>query len=355
MSRTRTGTSTRRLKRGIAVAVPLALTAALVACGSSSTGSSAEPSGSPSSSAGSSSAAGAFPVTIKHAFGETTIDKAPTRIVTWGWGSTDAAVALGTVPVAIPKQSYGAQPDGFNAWTEEAIKKDGGTLPTLLTQGDDPPYEEIIKAKPDVILANYSGITQAQYDTLKKIAPVVAYPDQPWSTPWRDVITTVGQVLGKSDAAKTLLTSIDAQVKKAADEHPEFKGKSIAAIAVDGGTFYVYKDSDPRVEFLTDLGFTSAPSVTSLGDGKADTFFYTLSLEKVDQLTSDVLLLYSANDKAATEALGQQGVKDMAQVKAGDVVQINGEAIVSAVSPPTALSLTWGLNDFITALTKVVK
>ena len=333
--------------------MPVALTAALVACGSS--GSSADAPASSSPSSATSGATGSLPVTIKHAFGETVIDKAPTRVATWGWGSTDAAVALGVVPVAIPKQSYGAEPDGFNAWTKEGIEKMGGTLPTLLTQADDPPYEEIIKSKPDLILANYSGITQAQYDTLKKIAPTVAYPDQPWSTPWRDVVTTVGEALGKPDEAKTLLTDIDAEVKKVADAHPEFKGKTIAAVAVDGSTFYVYKETDPRVEYLEDLGFTVAPSVDTLSDGKADTFFYTLSLEKVDGLTSDVLLLYSASDKARTDALKQQGISSMAQVKEGRVANIVGEALVSSVSPPTALSLTWGLDDFIASLTTVVK
>ncbi len=42
-----------------------------------------------------------FPVTIKHAFGETVIEKAPERIVTWGWGNHDALLALGVVPVAM--------------------------------------------------------------------------------------------------------------------------------------------------------------------------------------------------------------------------------------------------------------
>ena len=43
-----------------------------------------------------------FPVTIKHALGETVIPAAPQRIVTLGWSSTDAAIALGTVPVGFP-------------------------------------------------------------------------------------------------------------------------------------------------------------------------------------------------------------------------------------------------------------
>ena len=30
-----------------------------------------------------------FPVTFEHIYGETTLDEAPERIATWGWGATD--------------------------------------------------------------------------------------------------------------------------------------------------------------------------------------------------------------------------------------------------------------------------
>src|SRR5262245_9527882 len=97
-------------RRWIAGAV-LALGAiALAACGGSDDGGSTTPAASSaapaaSAPAASTAASAAFPVTIRHAFGETTIAAAPQRIATWGWGSADAAIALGAVPVAIPFQS----------------------------------------------------------------------------------------------------------------------------------------------------------------------------------------------------------------------------------------------------------
>ena len=56
------------------------------------TGCSAEPAAAPDSTP---AADGAFPVTIEHAFGETTIEEAPERVVTWGWASTDSTVVSG--------------------------------------------------------------------------------------------------------------------------------------------------------------------------------------------------------------------------------------------------------------------
>lgn len=318
---------------------------ALTGCGGSSPGDSAGSASGPD---------GAFePVTIEHAFGEAEITELPERVVTWGWGSTDAAIALGVVPVAIPSNSYGGDAEGYLPWTKEALDAADADMPTLLSETPEPPFEEIATAAPDLILANYSGITEADYDKLAQIAPTVAYPDQAWSTPWRDVITTVGEALGKSGEADDLLAEIDATVAQAAADHPEFEGKTIAAVAVDPAAFYVYRGADPRVQFLEDLGFQLAPSVGEL-DTEESTFFYTISLEEVDRLTSDVLLSYSPSEERATEVAADPALQAMQQFQAGTVASVAGEAIVSSVSPPTALSLTWGMDDFVEALSGAV-
>ena len=233
------------------------------------------------------------PVTVEHAFGGTEVTERPERVVTWGWGTPDAVLALGVVPVAMEKLSYGASEDGFMPWQEEALEELDAEQPTALTPGEAPPFEEIAAAAPDVILASYSGITEADYDKLTRIAPTVAYPDEPWSTPWREVITTVGEVLGQGEDAEEVLDDIDAEVAAAAEAHPEFDGTTIAAVAIDPSAFYVYSGADPRVQFLEDLGFKVAPSVDDLDTGES-TFYYTLSTENVDRLTSDVLLSYAA-------------------------------------------------------------
>ncbi|MBG6058864.1 ABC-type Fe3+-hydroxamate transport system substrate-binding protein [Cryobacterium sp. MP_M5] len=98
-------------------------------------------------------ATGTFPVTLEHAFGSTTIDSAPTRVVAWGWGSADDAIALGVVPVAIPFQEYGGDEDGVLPWIAEALAAKQLATPTVLPNSTEPPYEEIALAAPDVILA----------------------------------------------------------------------------------------------------------------------------------------------------------------------------------------------------------
>lgn len=331
-------------RRALALVVPLVLT--LASCGSAGSAGSSE-----ESHAGSTSYE---PVTIKHAFGKTTIEEQPERVVSWGWASADAAIALGVAPVAMPRFSYGANDAGLMPWTAQALQAKGMKTPTLLSESQEAPFEEIAEAAPDVILANYSGITKKEYETLSKIAPTVAYPKVPWSTPWRDVITTTGKVLGKSEEARRLLDDIDAEVAAAAEEHPEFQGQSVAAVAVEPSAFYVYKGADPRVQFLEDLGLTLAPSVDRLATDESS-FFYTLSLENLDRLGSDVLVSYSDSEQRAEEVVGSEPLQVMPQVRSDAVANIAGEANVASVSPPTALSLTWSLDNFVSELSDAAK
>lgn len=292
----------------------------------------------------------AFPVTIEHAFGSTTIDEAPERVVTWGWGSTDATVALGVTPVAIPFQAYGGDEEGVLPWIREALEAAGKEIPTVLPDtGDDVPFEDIAMAEPDVILAQYSGITAEQYETLRAIAPVVAYAGDPWSTPWRDVVTIAGEALGEQDAAAEVLAGIDEQIATHRSEHPEFEGLTLATAWDVGGTFYVYADEDPRVEFMLDLGFENAPAVETL-DTDESPFYLTLSYERLDELQSDVLVAYGTTEEELQTFLTAPYTQVMPQVQSGAVARLVGAERIAAVSPPTALSLPWGLDDVVDQL-----
>lgn len=294
--------------------------------------------------------AAAFPVTIEHAFGSTTITQAPERVAAWGWGSADAAIALGVVPVAIPFQSYGGDEDGVLPWIAEALEDRGAATPVVLPDSsEEPPYEEIAAAEPDLILAVYSGITREQYELLSKIAPTVAYPGEAWATPWKDTIRIVGTALGRDAEASALLKDIDARLAGKAAEHPELEGKSVAMVWDSAGTFYVYRTADPRVEATLALGLTSAPAVDELASGE-ETFYYTLSYEQLDRLESDILVSFADTPALSREFLTSSHGRAMSQVKEGRVAEVVGSSFIASVSPPTALSLTWGLDDYVEIL-----
>lgn len=326
----------------VATLAAIAATAALALAGCSS------PAADGSSTPATSDSSGSFPVTVQSALGDVTIESAPERIVTLGWSSNDALLSMGITPVGMEKQSYGGDENGVLPWTKDAITALGTAEPTMITASDEPAYEEIQALEPDLILAVYSGITQDQYDLLSQIAPTVAYPDAPWSTPWRDVVTTVGKAVGQEQKAADVLSSIDDQITTVASENPQFAGKSVAAAADSGGVFYGYSPSDPRVGFLNDLGFTNPQSVTDASTD--DSFFFQLSNETLDSLTSDVLVYYADSQESYDAWLATPAAQTMQQVKDGTVAPIIGTQLVASVSPPTALSLTWGLSDTVKAL-----
>ena len=329
-----------RPRRSLAAAVGLVAASALALAGCASEAPAADGA---TPSANASGATDEFPLTIEHALGETTIEEAPESVATWGWGSTEAAIAAGVFPVAVAEQTWTVGEGNLLPWVEEAYDEAGVEHPTVLTDpeaGATVPYEEFAAATPDLIVATYSGITQEQYDLLSEIAPVVAYPDGPWQTSWDDTITLTAEALGRSAAGAQVLADIDEYLAGLADEHPEFEGKTIAAIwdAPDLGSVYVYNSSDARAGFLERLGFTTAPAVDELDTTGGKEFTYTLSYEELDKLESDVVVNYSQTEELAAEVPDKPELQAIPAVKAGKLAQLAGTIPVSSVGPPTALS-----------------
>lgn len=282
-----------------------------------------------------------FPVTIDSALGSTTIEAAPTRVATWGWGATDAVLALGIVPVAIPSDDYSGGEDRMPVWISDAVEKIGGDAPTILdSSADEISVEELLATDPDVLLAPYSGLTQEEFDAVTAAGiPVVAYPEAPWTTPWRDVVTITGEALGLNDQAAQVLTDLDGLVSDAAAANPEFAGVSIAYIDDDVDTFYMYLPSDARVEILEDLGFVTPDSVTALDAGES-TFYTTVSYENLDKLDAQVIFTQAEEQSALDEFLTSDRGQLIPAVKKGAVAAEVGAENASAVSP-TALTLPW--------------
>jgi iron complex transport system substrate-binding protein len=287
----------------------------------------------------------AFPVTISHAHGETVIEKAPVRIVTWGWGNEDALVSLGVVPVGMPFQSYGGGEDGVQPWMEEALAALGGEKPVLFDSSGEPPVEQIAALRPDLILAVFSGITAEQYQLLSGIAPTVAYSGDAWSASWQDVILTAGKAIGKPAAAEKLVADTLAFVADTAAARPELAGTSFAGVNDYDGSLAVYDASDARVKFLVDLGLVLAPSVLELSP-RDGSFYFPVSYELADSIRSDIIVTYAEEQAIADQFLAKPFIQNLPQYRAGAIAALVGTDKVAAVSPPTALSLRWGLADY---------
>lgn len=240
----------------------------------------------------------AFPVTITHVYGDTVIPAQPERIVTWGWASHDAMLALGVVPVGIPYFSYGGDENGILSWDKAKIAELGVEMPAILDNSGSPPIEQIAALKPDLIIAVYSGITQEEYNLLSAIAPVVAYRDAPWGTPWRDTILLTGEAIGRKAEAEKFVADANQFISDEVAKRPVLAGKTFAAVAEYNGSAAVYAALDARTKFVEDLGLVLAPGVNKQDPAKGQSFFFSQSFEVFDRLDPDVLITFFETEAA---------------------------------------------------------
>lgn len=305
--------------------------------------------------AGPARAADAFPVTLTHAFGDTTIAAAPVRIVTIGWMSQDAVLALGQVPVAIPEQKWGGNERGVLPWVADAVSALGGPEPRIINFDSDIPYEDVLATAPDLILAPYSGLTEEQYTRLSAIAPTVAYAKAAWAASWQEVMLTVGKALGKSAEAEALIAATSARLADAASAHPEFAGKTFTfgSLWVGDPGMNVYSKTDPRVYLVEQLGLTASAGVEELS--KQPGYYFTVSFENLASVDADVLIALDEGD-AASDALYQNPlVQRFKPVAEGRLVRMTDKSFVMATSAPSVLSIPWMLDRFIPELAARLK
>lgn len=297
-----------------------------------------------------SAGADAFPVTIRHAYGTTTIEQQPERVATVAWGSSDAALALGVVPVGMAAQPYGdTDGDDLHSWTLAAIESLDGEVPTLFDEADGIDFEAVADTAPDVILAMQSGLTQEEYDTLSEIAHVVAYPDKAWGTEWQDVLTMAGDALGLRAEADAEVAELQGLIDEAVAANPQIEGKTAMFTylnATDLSTIGYYTAFDARAEFLTDLGLAVPDSVASLSEGEE--FYGAIDAENAD-LFDDVDVLFGYGDDASLAAFQDDAlVGKIPAIAAGATVLVeDGGELAAGVSPPTALSLPALLDEYV--------
>lgn len=336
------------------------LTLALVGCSTGPSGSQAADgttdAAGASSAAAAEPAADAFPVTIEHAFGSTTISAAPTRVATVAWVNADVALALGVVPVAMPADEWGGNEHQSTPWKDAALDRLGAPIgsaeaPAQFSEADGIDFAAIAKTTPDVILAAYSGLTQEDYDTLSKIAPVVAYPEVAWGTPWQTSTRMIGKALGKSAQAEALVAETEALIKEKAAAYPALAGKTFIYGNLEPGKndgVNIYTANDNRSRFLSLIGMTQAPVVAA--NTTDDAFFFPWSAERANELDADIFVTWVPSDTTRAQIENDPLLRQIPAVKRGTLVADTNNTLTLSISASSPLSLPWALDAFLPTL-----
>ncbi|KIR64610.1 MULTISPECIES: iron-siderophore ABC transporter substrate-binding protein [Micromonospora] len=284
-------TRPRRLSTLLTAAALLLVTLVAGGCAASEAG--------PADTASGSSSA-AFPTTLTHAFGTTTIAAKPERIVVVGLKEQDYFLALGEVPVAI-RDWYGNMPNATWPWARERL---GEARPEVLARAELD-YEKIAALRPDVIVGLSSGMSRQEYDLLAKIAPTVAQPagDGSWAVTWQQMTRAAGQITGRSAEAETLVADLEKRIASVAGAQPRLKGARTVFASTYEGQYYLFSPETTASKVLLDLGLTMSPEVTTLTDNANQSA--TISRERFDLTDVDVAVWSeAATDPGVATLLG---------------------------------------------------
>ncbi len=303
------------------------------------------------------SSEGIFPVTIEHAFGETTVPTRPVRVATVAWANHEVPLALGIVPVGMAAANFGDDDgNGVLPWVEARLRELGAEVPVLFDEGDGIDFEAVAAVQPDIILAAYSGLTRAEYDTLSQIAPVIAYPESAWGTDWRETIRTNSAGLGLVTEGDELISRIESDIASSVARHPELVGKSAMFVThLDPTNLSVvnfYTNNDSRVKFFGDLGLVSPSSV--IGASEPGEYSGSISAEKIDSFDDVDIVVTYGNQALLTAMKANPLVARMPAVINEGVVMLGRDPLGTAANP-TPLSISYVLDDYVNLLAGAVK
>ncbi len=296
-----------------------------------------------------------FPVTIEHAYGETVIESKPQRVATVAWSNQEVPLALGVVPVGMAEVTWGDDDnDGVLPWVEDKLEELGAETPVLFDEADGIDFEAVADTQPDVILAAYSGLTQEEYDTLSKIAPVVAYPEVAWGTSYEDMIRLNSQALGLSEEGDALIEELHGEVDAALANHAELEDASVLFSYIDPSDLSqigFYTTLDTRPGFLADLGLP-VPAVVDEESEGTDQFYTTVSAEEADRF-ADVDVFVTYGDASGSIIPLLQADPLLSQIPAiaeGRIAILEESTPLAASANPSPLSIGWGVDDYFALL-----
>ena len=349
-----------RASRLTAVAAAIALAASLAACSTTSDDATPSQPTTTITQPAATTPEPAFPVTFKHTYGNTTIEKQPERIVAVGPANHEVPLALGIVPVAMIKATWGDNDEnGILPWVEEKLKELNAETPVLFDETDGIDIDAVAKTKPDVILAAYSGLTQEEYDGLSKIAPVVSYPGDPRGTSYEDMIALNAKAIGKTTEGHKLIDALREKTAASLADHPDIAEKKILFATFDPAdlsTITFATTVDTRAGFLVGQGLPM-PSVMPAIAKENTELTASLGSAEFDKLADvDIFVTYGDLDGSIVKTLqADPQLSKVPAIAAGHIAVLPDSTPIAVSLSPSPLSIPWGLNEYYDILADALK
>lgn len=289
----------------------------------------------------------AFPITIDHFRGSTTLEHAPERIVVIDNSYMENVVALGGHVVGVATSNGEKYPDYFTDEQKKMVE-DATDIGDLKT----PSLEKIAALKPDLILSS-DYRSKDYYDDLSKIAPTIF--SEKAGTTWEQNTLLTGKALGKEEEAQELLDTINARAEAIGADIRAQGDPGTVSIVRFSPNLRLYNPASFPGSMLAKMGLQQ-PANQQADPAKPNEIFFEFSPETVGEAEADTILAMAPDpdsdrrqqwEAAANPVLESQLWKDLK----GRKVEVNDEVWFLNVSPLAAQNLLdsaaeiWGVDN----------
>ncbi|WP_242318904.1 iron-siderophore ABC transporter substrate-binding protein [Bacillus cereus group sp. BfR-BA-01349] len=279
-------------------------------------------------------------ITIKHAEGETKLDKPAKKVVVLEWVYSEDLLALGVQPVGM------ADIKNYNKWVNTKTKPSKDVVDVGTRQ--QPNLEEISRLKPDLIItASFRG--KAIKNELEQIAPTVMFdPSTSNNDHFAEMTETFKQIskaVGKEEEGKKVLADAKAKIEKA-----DLKDKNIAMAqaftAKNVPTFRILTDNSLALQVTKKLGLTNT---FEAGKSEPDGFKQTTveSLQSV-QDSNFIYIVADEDNIFDTQLKGNPAWEELKFKKENKMYKLKGDTWIFG-GPESATSLATQVADVMTA------
>ncbi|PGK68690.1 ABC transporter substrate-binding protein [Bacillus thuringiensis] len=293
-------------------------------------------------------------ITIKHAEGETKLDKPAKKVVVLEWVYSEDLLALGVQPVGM------ADIKNYNKWVNTKTKPSKDVVDVGTRQ--QPNLEEISRLKPDLIITA-SFRSKAIKNELEQIAPTVMFdpstvmfdPSTSNNDHFAEMTETFKQIakaVGKEEEGKKVLADMDKAFAdaKAKIEKADLKDKNIAMAqaftAKNVPTFRILTDNSLALQVTKKLGLTNT---FEAGKSEPDGFKQTTveSLQSV-QDSNFIYIVADEDNIFDTQLKGNPAWEELKFKKENKMYKLKGDTWIFG-DPESATSLATQVADVMTA------
>ncbi len=275
---------------------------------------------------------GDYPVTVDTVYGEITLEEKPERIVSVTGPYAEMLVALGEQPVAFAGSPRAG--DDYLAghpWMEDTDVDVSVHDTDLIAEGYTPSMETVASYEPDLIIGQGAdwGIDEEMFEQLSEIAPVYTTPyeyDQ-----WDKTLSDLAKLTGTAEAGMEAIAEVEASFDEARERIEHLQGAS-----------YIYGDlveQDIRLTghfyLLEQLGLATDEDLAALE---------SISLEALDQITTDIFYVMTWRSEDAVETLESDP-------RWGELPAVQNDAVIYADAALTnatelgPIAIPWALDQ----------